>query len=188
MARPLRVTPAGGIHHVVARGNAKQDIYLDDQDRRSFLGILRDALAVFDWRCLTYCLMPNHYHLVTLTMGSNLSEGMKRINSVYAQRFNRRYDRCGHLFQGRFGATLIESDTHMLEVLRYVALNPVRAGLTAGPDEWEWSGHREIVGLAEARHVSLRDVLVPFGRPTNAALSRYRDFVDAGVSQRSLRV
>ena len=188
MARPLRVAVAGGIYHVVARGNAKQDIYLDDRDRRTFLGVLRDAMGIFDWRCLTYCLMRNHYHLVAKTMGPTLSEGMKRINGVYAQRFNRRYDRCGHLFQGRFGATLIESDAHMLEVIRYVALNPVRAGLSAGPDEWEWNGHCEIVGLAQRRHVSVGDVLAPFGEPTTEALQRYRDFVNAGVSGPSLRV
>ena len=176
MARPPRVNIAGGIYHVVARGNAKQPIYLDDGDRRSFLGILRDALDAFEWRCLTYCLMPNHYHLVTLTLDRNLSEGMKRLNGLYAQRFNRRHDRCGHLFQGRFGATLIESDAHMLEVIRYVALNPVRAGLVARPEEWEWNGHREILGLSARHLVSLRDVLAPFGG-SGDQLSLYRDFL-----------
>jgi putative transposase len=177
MARPLRITVPGGIYHVVARGNAKQLIYLDAGDRRSFLGVLRDVLDAFDWRCLTYCLMPNHYHLVVLTLRSNLSEGMKRVNGVYAQRFNRRHDRCGHLFQGRFGATLIESEAHMLEVIRYVALNPVRAGLATRPEDWEWTGHREVVGLTDSNVVSIRDVLAPFGGSRNEALSRYREFV-----------
>jgi len=177
MARPLRITVAGGIHHVVARGNAKQPIYLSDGDRRSFLGILRDVLDMFDWRCLTYCLMPNHYHLVILTVRSNLSEGMKKVNGVYAQRFNQRHDRCGHLFQGRFGATLIESDAHMLEVIRYVALNPVRAGLATRPEDWPWSGHREVIGLTEPDLVSVPDVLAYFGQSAHEALLQYRDFV-----------
>jgi putative transposase len=179
MARPQRITVAGGTYHVVARGNAKQPIYLDDTDRRSFLGILRDAVDAFEWKCLTYCLMPNHYHLVARTIQSNLSQGMKRINGLYAQRFNRRHDRCGHLFQGRFGATLIESDAHMLEVLRYVALNPVRAGLASRAEEWAWNGHREVIGLAQPKLVSMPDVLAPFGGMTGTALSGYQDFVES---------
>jgi putative transposase len=124
--------------------------------------------------------MPNHYHLVVLTIRPNLSGGMKRVNSLYAQRFNRRHDRCGHLFQGRFGATLVESDAHMLEVIRYVALNPVRAGLTRRADEWKWNGHREVIGLADPRLVSMSDVLAPFGGLSGAAVSEYRDFVANG--------
>jgi putative transposase len=181
MARALRVNAAGVTYHVVARGNAKQPIYLDDSDRRSFLGILRDAVSAFEWRCLTYCLMPNHYHLVALTLQPNLSQGMKRINGLYAQRFNRRHDRCGHLFQGRFGAAVIESDGHMLEVLRYVALNPVRAGLARKAEEWPWNGHREVIGLAEPKLVSIPDVLALFGGVTGAALSDYQEFVESGA-------
>src|SRR5213083_1354984 len=136
MTRPLRIPLADGVYHVFARGNAKQEIFLDDRDRHLFLDLVAQSLRRFSWRCLAYCLMPNHYHLVIRTSAPNLSPGMRQINGVYAQRFNRRHDRVGHVFQGRFGATLIQEDEHLLEAIRYVVLNPLRAGLARSADEW----------------------------------------------------
>ncbi len=177
MSRPLRVPVEDGIYHVVARGNAKQAIFLDDRDRSSFLGVVRDALDRFRWHCLTYCLMPNHYHLVVQTPKPDLSRGMRQINGIYAQRFNRRHDRCGHLFQGRFGATLVQTDRYMLELLRYVARNPVRGGLCLDPEDWRWSGHAEIFGATEPRLVSIPHVLALFEGHSEEAFVRYRQFV-----------
>jgi putative transposase len=183
MSRPLRIRVAGGVYHVFARGNAKQQIFLDDSDRRSFLGVVNDALRRFEWRCLTYCLMPNHYHLVFVTPKPDLSRGMRQINGVYAQRFNRRHDRCGHVFQGRFGAALVESDEHLLELIRYVALNPVRAGLANCAEDWRWSGHGEVLELTPSRLVSTQDLLSHFHSNGAEAFARYRQFVAEGEMQ-----
>jgi REP element-mobilizing transposase RayT len=179
----MRISVAGGSYHVVARGNAKQRIFADDRDHHVFLNVLAQALARFQWRCLTYCLMPNHYHLLLTTSNADLSRGMRHINGVYAQAFNRRHDRCGHLFQGRFGATLIESDQHMLESIRYVVLNPVRAGLARRPEDWPWSAYRELFGDNGKRLLSVDDLLAHFGSSTRDALLRYREFVAAGDSE-----
>jgi REP element-mobilizing transposase RayT len=179
MSRPLRIPVEDGVYHVVARGNAKQLIFLDDGDRSAFLGVVRDALNRFRWHCLTYCLMPNHYHLVVQTTRPDLSRGMRQINGVYAQRFNRRHDRCGHLFQGRFGATLVQTDQYMLELLRYVSFNPVRGGLCRNPEDWRWSGHAEILGTAAPRLVSVPRVLALFGGDGQSAFEGYRAFIAA---------
>jgi putative transposase len=158
---------------------------LDDRDHLGFLGIVRDTLNRYAWRCLTYCLMPNHYHLIMETLKPNLSQGMRQINGVYAQRFNRRHDRCGHLFQGRFGATLIGSDEYMLAAIRYVALNPVRAGLSAVPEDWKWSGHAELLGRSPVKLVASAEVLAHFG-PKELAVETYSEFVSQG-EQNELR-
>jgi len=179
MARPLRIELAGGIHHVTARGNAKQPIYLDDLDHRRFLATLERVLSRYDWRCLGYCLMVNHYHLLVQTLRPNLADGMRELNSVYAQHFNRRYDRCGHLFQARYAAVLVQRDQHLLETARYIALNPVRAGLCESPVEWPWSSHRAVLGMEAPGPVAIDELLSHFGTKRGQARSHYCSFVDA---------
>jgi REP element-mobilizing transposase RayT len=173
MARPLRIPLAGGTYHVFARGNAKQRIFLDEPDHEAFLTVVVEALSRFSWACLAYCLMPNHYHLVVRTSESDLSEGMRHINGVYAQRFNRRHDRVGHVFQGRYGSTLIQADEHLVGAIRYVVLNPVRAGLVKRAEGWRWSSHSELLGLTGRRVVATAELLTLFGPNTDAAMQRY---------------
>lgn len=163
MARPLRLQVPAGIFHVTARGNGRADIYLDDRDRTTFLADLRTTVERQDWACLAYCLMPNHFHLLVRTSRPNLSAGMQRLNGVYAQRFNRRHDRVGHVFQGRFHAALVQRETHLHETLRYVALNPVRAGFCAAPSDWAWSSHRAVLGRAAPGVVAVDQVRALFG-------------------------
>jgi REP element-mobilizing transposase RayT len=139
--RPPREELAGGIHHVFARGNAKQVIYVDDADRQRYLVLLGRAVARHRWRCLAYCLMDNHVHLLVETPAPNLGRGMQWLHSLYAQTFNERYSRVGHLFQGRFGAVRMKSDAQLLLVARYIARNPVEGGLCGEPGEWSWSSH-----------------------------------------------
>jgi putative transposase len=148
MSRPLRIETPGGVFHVTSRGNARKAIFLDAIDRCEFLGVLSSVLDRYLWRCLAWCLMDNHYHLVVQTLEPTLSIGMRQINGVYARRFNSRHERVGHLFQGRFKASLVESDEHLAEVIEYTLLNPVRAGLVENPSEWEWSSWRSTVALA----------------------------------------
>jgi putative transposase len=150
MPRPPRRELAGGIHHVTARGNNGEAVFRDMADRRNFLRLLRSALTDFDWLCLTYCLMTNHYHLLLLTQEPTLGAGIGWLNGTYAQRFNRRHSRTGHLWEQRYHSLLVERGAHLLEVIRYIALNPVRAGLCTRPEEWEWGAHRALAGLEPA--------------------------------------
>ncbi len=148
MARPLRLEFPGALYHLTARGNARQEIYLSDADRRGFLSLFGAVCERFGWRCHGYCMMSNHYHLIVETAEANLSRGMRQLNGVYTQAFNRAHGRVGHLFQGRYKAILVDRDAYLLELARYVALNPVRAGLVARAEDWPWSGHRALAGLA----------------------------------------
>jgi REP-associated tyrosine transposase len=136
--RPHREELEDGIFHVYARGNAKQAIYLDDADRQAYLQILDLVVKKRRWRCLAYCLMENHVHLLLETPEANLAAGMQTLHGVYAQAFNQRHDRVGHLFQGRYGAVRIRTDAQLLTAARYLALNPVVAGLCAKAADWRW--------------------------------------------------
>jgi len=127
MARPLRIEYPGAVYHVTSRGNEKKAVFKDEQDRENFLRTLQHVNKRYNWLCHAYCLMDNHYHLLIETPDGNLALGMRQLNGVYTQLFNNRRHRTGHLFQGRYKAILIQKDTHLLEVCRYVVLNPVRA-------------------------------------------------------------
>jgi len=139
------LTP-GGIYHVTARGNRKQRIFLADTDREVFIGLLARIATQMKWQCHAYCLMENHYHLVTQIPEPNLSVGLQLLNGRYAQLFNGRYALTGHVFQGRFHSVAVEDHGHLLELWRYLALNPVRAGLCQHPEEWPWSSYRAVMG------------------------------------------
>jgi putative transposase len=127
---------------------AREDICLDDTDRAMFLGVLAEVINRFDWHCHAYCLMGNHYHLLIETPEPNLSKGMRQLNGVYTQRFNRRHGRVGHVFQGRYKAILVERDSYLKELARYVVLNPVRAKRVQHPGEWPWSSYAMTAGKA----------------------------------------
>jgi REP element-mobilizing transposase RayT len=129
-----------GIYHVTVRGTGQIAIVRDDIDRRAFVRLFLDVVRRFGWLCYVFCLMDNHFHLVIETDRLSLSGGMHRLNFLHAQRFNRRYDRVGHLFQNRFGARVIESDEDLAAVCLYVLANPVRAGLCERISDWKWSG------------------------------------------------
>jgi REP element-mobilizing transposase RayT len=177
MARPLRIQFAGALYHVTSRGNARGPIFTGDDDRRSFLRILGQAIERHRWVCHAYCLMPNHYHLLVETPEANLSRGMRQINGVYTQRFNRANHRVGHILQGRFGAVLVERDTHLLELARYVVLNPVRAGLAARAEDYRWSSLPAELGLVPVPGwLETRALLPRFG-----SRERYLEFVREGV-------
>jgi putative transposase len=139
MPRPLRIQVAGGTYHVTSRGNRRQSIYHDDHDRRLFLAMRDLVVARCRWRLQAYCLMSNHFHLLIETPMPNLSAGVQRLKCNYAAYFNERHSLDGHLFEQRFGSRLVETEEHHLEALRYIAFNPVRAGLCEHPSEWPWS-------------------------------------------------
>jgi len=174
MARPLRPQVENGIYHVFNRGNTRERIFKDDSDRAQFLAILKRVKRLCGWSCFTYCLLVNHYHLVVRTPRANLSRGMARLDSSYAQAFNRRHDRVGHLFQGRYGSRLVQDDEHLLTTLRYVALNPVASALCPTPEDWPWNGHAEILGLASRRVVEVGELVTLIDNDKGKALRVYR--------------
>ncbi|HET7706693.1 MAG TPA: transposase [Thermoanaerobaculia bacterium] len=154
----------------------------DDDDRRHFLQILGDVVARFRWRLYQYVLMTNHFHFVIGLIEQTLSEGMMSLNSRYAATFNRRHRRVGHLFQGRFHSRLVQEEDYLRQVIRYDALNPVRAGLAARPEDYEWSGHNAIAGLCEAPPwLDVRATLECFAPDPTIARTYYTRFVDEGM-------
>src|SRR5258706_8306926 len=150
MSRPLRLEFPGAIYHVTSRGNARAPIFADDGDRELFLETLAHVVERFHWLCHAYCLMDNHYHLLIETPDPNLSKGMRQLNGLYTQRFDRRHGRVGHVFQGRFKAILVERDSYLLELCRYVVLNPVRAKMVKQPKQYQWSSYRATAGIDAA--------------------------------------
>lgn len=148
MARPLRIEVAGGLYHVTSRGDRQEAVFRADRDRQDWLALFGEVCDRFNWRCHAYCLMTNHYHVVVETPDANLSKGMRQLNGVYTQRFNRGHGLVGHLFQGRFKGILVERDAYLLELSRYVVLNPVRAAMVGDVSAWPWSSYRGMVGLA----------------------------------------
>lgn len=181
MPRGPRPVKADGTYHVIARGNRRQTVFADDYDRRLFLLLLADAAARHGWRCGAYCLLSNHFHLLIHTprSGDDLAAGMHRLSGRYAQWFNDRYELSGHLFQGRFHSELIESEGHLLEVVRYVYLNPERAGLCTAPEAWPWSSYAATIGKAEApTFLSIGMVLELFGSDRRRGSHRLAAFVD----------
>jgi len=182
MARPLRIVYPGAHYHVTSRGNARGEIFKNDQDRRAFLDILDVVVSQFQWICHAYCLMGNHYHLMIETPEANLSQGMRQLNGVYTQTYNRMRRRVGHLLQGRFKAILLEKDSHLLELCRYIVLNPVRARMVSGPGKWRWSSYKATAGTGKALRFLTTDwILNQFGKKRIAAQDTYRSFVQEGV-------
>ncbi len=182
MARPLRIEFAGALYHVTSRGNEQRPIFRSNHDRIAFLSLLGEAAVRFGWSITAYVLMTNHFHLVVQTPEPNLSKGMHWLNGTYAGAFNRKHERSGHLFQGRFHARLIEKETYFAQVLRYVVLNPVRAKMVERPEQYRWSSYRATIGLdAAPKWLDLGAVYMSFGLDDEAARSEYRLFVLAKI-------
>jgi len=181
MTRPPRIEFEGAVYHLASRGNARQDIFLDEGDREGFLEILAHVIERYGWICHAYCLMGNHYHLLIETPGANLSRGMQLLNGVYTQRFNHTHKRVGHVLQGRFKAILVEKESHLLGLARYIVLNPVRAKIVRHPRQYRWSSYRATVGEAEPPgFLTVEWILSQFDEDLTCARAAYRRFVKEG--------
>ena len=182
MTRPLRIEYAGALYHITSRGDRREDIYRDDDDREAWLATFAQVCARFNWRCHAWCLMDNHYHLVVETIEGNLAKGMRQLNGVFTQQFNRRHGLHGHLFQGRYKAILVERESYLLELTRYVVLNPLRARMVTDLGQWHWSSYRTMIGeAAKPRWLETDWLLSQFGRSKKSAMSHYKRFVLEGA-------
>ncbi|MDV6343604.1 transposase [Nitrosomonas sp. Is37] len=183
MSRPLRLEFPNALYHVTSRGDRRENIYEDDDDRLRFLEILGTVVVDYNWLCHGYCLMDNHYHLIIETLDGNLSKSMRQLNGVYTQASNRRHGRSGHLFQGRYKAILVNKDRYLLELSRYVVLNPLRAkGMVNRLEDWPWSSYLAMVGdVPRPEWLTTDWILSLFGKQRIIAMEQYRQFVLKGV-------
>jgi putative transposase len=182
MARPLRLEFPGAIYHVTSRGDRGESIYEDDTDRLEWLTVLSKVCERYNWRVHAYCQMDNHYHILLETADGNLSKGMRQLNGVYTQYFNRQHNRVGHVYQGRFKAILVEKDAYLLELSRYVVLNPIRANRVKDIDDWHWSSYRATIGKDSAPDwLSVDWLLSQFSLQGKRARTEYVNFVRAGI-------
>jgi len=184
MGRKPRPQVPGGLHHIYSRGAVQLPVFLCDSDREMFLSLLATSIERSRWLCHGYCLLSNHYHLVLETPSPTLAKGMHRLNHAYAMWVNRQTGRLGHAFDARYGSSLIETEEHELEVARYVALNPVEAGMCRWPELWRWSSYRAQLGLDRApRFLTVDRVLGHFGDDRGA----YQRFVSERLAAHESR-
>ncbi len=182
MSRPLRLEYTDALYHVTSRGDRREDIYDDETDRQIFLTIFAESIERFNWLCYAYCLMDNHYHLLVQTPDANLSKGMRQLNGVYTQAYNRRHGKTGHLFQGRYKAILVDADTYLLELSRYIVLNPVKVGMVKQVGEWPWSSYPAMVGdISVPPWLSKDYLLAQFSKQRKTAIRKYQIFVEEGI-------
>ena len=182
MARPLRLEFSGACYHVTARGNRREAIFRDDSDRLRFIDLLAKEVGQQGWILYAFCLMDNHYHLLLETPEPNLVGGMRRLNGAYTQAFNRRHRLVGHLLQGRYKAILVDQESYLLELCRYVVLNPVRAKAVKSVNDWPWSSYLPTAGKMSCPEWLAADrVHALFGVDAAAAGRTYRSFVAQGL-------
>lgn len=186
MSRPVRIEYPGAHYHVTSKGVDQRAVFIDDEDRAVFLNVIDNVVSRFGWLLHSYVLMDNHYHLVVEVPGANLSKGMRQLNGVYTQHFNRRHGTDGSLFQGRFRSILFEPQSYLLPLCRHVVLNPVRIGNSSTPHNWRWSSYRATAGVSNAPgYLHTEAILANFGKRPREAQKKYKEYIKEGVGQAS---
>jgi putative transposase len=175
--RPREEFP-GAVHHVFARGIVRRSIFVDDDDRRAYLGLLGTVVIRQRWRCLAYCLMDNHVHLLLETPEPNLGAGMQRLHGTYGREFNDRHERSGHVFQGPYGSARVKRDAHLVMAAAYIAANPVEAGACRRPEDWSWSSHAALLRGTAPAWLDVPRMLGPFAAAGGDPWRRYLAAVD----------
>lgn len=179
MARPLRIQYEGALYHITSRGNEKRDIFLDEADFKKFLKILSELQDRFKIIIYGYVLMNNHYHLLIETPQANIIKTIHYLNSSYTGYFNRKYNRVGHLFQGRYKSYLIEKDSYLLLVSRYIHLNPLRAGVVRDLGEYMWSSYNDYMSKRKEKEwLNRKWILSQFSNREDASIKAYKKFVE----------
>ncbi len=187
MSRSLRLEFPGAFYHITSRGDRREPIYLNQTDFEDFIDLFSDVCERYHWRCHAYCLMTNHYHLLVETIDGNLSAGMRQLNGVYTQRFNKRHQHVGHVFQGRFKAILVDADAYLLQLARYIVLNPVRANMVKTASQWPWSSYQYTIGRLESPAWLETDrLLTGFSEQRINAQKAYIEFVQSAPRQSNI--
>ena len=185
MSRTARQMPPGALYHLTARGTNRRTIFQDDTDRGRFLNYLGSATERYDWASLAYCLMGNHVHLVVVGEPTAISAGMRDLLGAHARSFNKRHGRSGHLFGDRFHHVTISEHDQAVAAIRYVALNPVRAGLVQRPEDWPWSSYAAMASSKVPPGTVDLDQLLPLfarpGAPASAGKRMLRRIVETGT-------
>jgi putative transposase len=185
MPRPPRIQAPGALYHITSSGNTGRTLFRDDEERADFLDIVGGVVTARGWMCRSYCVLSTHYHLLVETPEPDLAAGMQYLNGCYGQRVNRRREEKGHVFEARYHSELVEEEGHRLEVHRYIALNPVRAGLAASPEHWPWSSYSGLLELTRpAAFLDVAGALRDFAMPADEARTKLRRFVGDGLGSR----
>ncbi len=178
MARPIRIQYPGAFYHIMTRGNERSNIFKGIEDYQNFLLVFFDVIKRYNWICYAYCLMPNHYHLLIKTNEANLSLGMRQLNGIYTQNFNIRYKRIGHLFHGRFKSILVEEENYKNELIRYIALNPIKSKLVDNIEDWRWNSCLEILGKTQKTGcINTKEILSYFDENEDKAKKIFIDYL-----------
>jgi len=169
---------------VIGRGNDRGDLFFDDEDRRHYLELLCSAISTYRLKFYAYALLSNHIHLFFRTMLPNISEVMYRVNGDYSHYFNKRHRRTGHTFESRFKSKLVQEDRYFLALLRYVHLNPVKAGIAPGPEQYTWSSHRAYLGNTDGVVSNPKEVLMLFSDNLERARTAYLDYLNHPIPEK----
>lgn len=185
MARPLRLEFEGAYYHITSRGDQRGRIFFDVRDRERFLEILKRTKERYGYLLHAYALMDNHYHIFIETPKANLSQIMQNINTSYTVYVNKRHRRCGHLFQGRFKGIIVDKETYLMVLTRYIHLNPVRAGIVKRPEDYRWTSYTEYMDAGKVKEsiVDITGTLSCFSKTKKAAMKAYREFVNDGIGE-----
>lgn len=177
----MRIEYPGAVYHITSRGNAKAAIFATAEDRRLYFSTVQAVIEEFRWMCHAFVLMNNHYHLLIETPRGNLADGMHQLNGRFAHWYNKERGRIGHVFQGRFKPIVVEKDSYFLAVVRYVVLNPVRAGMITDPGFWKWSSYQATAGHEPCPFLSTAETLAHFANDRDDGKEEYRRFVMSGL-------
>ena len=185
MGRPLRIEFKNAVYHITSRGNERKKIYRDDGDKERFLGLLEDYKNRYNFLIHCFVLMDNHYHLVIETLRPNLIKIMHGLNSGYTGYFNKKYKRSGHLFQGRYKAIIVDKENYLLELSRYVHLNPLRAKIINKPQDYKWSSYGGYIRKKEVNNLNNYNWLLSiFGNEEKKSRRQYKEFVEEGIAKK----
>ena len=191
MPRQPRIDSPGLLQHVIVRGVARSDIFIEDEDRHDFVRRLEALLSETETRCFAWALLDNHFHLLLMPTSETLSRFMRRLLTGYAVSFNLRHQRSGHLFQNRYKSIVCDSDAYLLELIRYIHLNPVRAGIVTSLEElaiYPWSGHRQLLKMGTRKLICAEAVLALFSNTDRTAREKYHQFLADGLEQKHLKL
>jgi putative transposase len=184
MPTPLRIAYPGAVYHVICRGNDRGDIFRDDGDRRRYLDLFRGVISSFRLKIYAYALMSNHVHLFLKTLLPNISAAMYRLNLDYSVYFNKRHEKTGHLFETRFKSKLVQEDRYSLALLRYIHINPVKAGIVSSPEKYEWSSHRAYLTSTNRIVDNPKELLMLFGGDLESARAAYLEFLSKPIPEK----